>query len=302
MIHEQVLPREPVAKEGKFISACKKGGSFALSNIAVRYEQDPDPLNRLSYHNSAHSLMVGKNAMRILTSISSVNPAVGPREIALGGFIGHSHDCRIVWKQELCSDGEFPVKRRRRVPVRSELLSLGDTVEYMRKTNREEQEEVFTPDDLQVVTAGIWVTVPDFSNMTVVQPHLDRDTPIVARAVALADIGTAGLEGGAIFLQTSLALFQEDNMDLVEEEFDKLPKRKQHWIRDRIFDWLSGQMQFVTGREKRLEEELGGLSPLEQSVVAELFNKFDDTKRTLAEFITEAHNLPFKALASVIGY
>lgn len=295
---------EPLKKTKLLIEACRTGGASALERVTKRFDQSPDPFTRLPYHDWGHSDRVGKNAVRILQSIGNVTPSIGLREYALATFIGNSHDTVQDWDQEIFADEDRTLIKRKRRTQHNEWRSLLEATEYMRATNRHQEDEVFSPTDLEDVVAGITVTIPcfDCDAQTVVQPQLNRDTPLVARAVALADLGTAGMDGGQAFLHTSLALFQEDNLDLVDMNLDRLNRSKQGWIRDRIFEWLENQIAFVDGRELRLDYELDGLTSEERDAVRGIFTRFDDSREVIEEFAKEAIALPFQELATAVGY
>ena len=105
-----------------------------------------------------------------------------------------------------------------------------------------------------LVNQAILATVPgwDAENETVSQPNLTPNAPAVVRAVALADLGIAGMEP-ATFVETGDQLFREENLDIARTlrrtgRSGDLPAGTLEGFKARMLAWSRSQPGFVRGR------------------------------------------------------
>lgn len=132
----------------------------------------------------------------------------------------------------------------------------------------------FSEMDLQIIQEAIAATICDYDSteQAIFQPALyNRDQPIslVARILALADIGALGIEGIAAYNTEGSLLFLEENLDvrsLIENhqiESLALDNPELHEsIRQRLLKRARFQVNFAKSRPNRCSQELAGF-PLE---------------------------------------
>ena len=276
LINEQ---RNEVFKE-----AVRKGVETALNRIMERYEQAEDPENNLAYHNSEHTQSMLQRVEKIMAASGA-----SERDIKLATLAGAFHDTVQNWERRsydtngaITDSPEHAVKVLRiRDTHTNEQESVGEVLAFMREAN-EQNPDTFTELDMATVSEAILATIPQFDSAsgTVVQPVVDKNSYIIARSIALADIGTAGMEEPHVFLAEGNAIFREDNLDIAalnSETLENLSeKRKQH-IMDRAYQWTASQASFARGRQQLLDKELEGLPEYAQQQITKLFNRFDDS-------------------------
>jgi len=149
---------------------------------------------------------------------------------------------------------------RKRFTVDNEKASADVAIEFMNQINQEVGTQVFSKDDKNTIREAIDATIPGFDpeKGTVVQPNMNEQSSLVARAVGLADLGTAGMDGPKAFLPEGDALFREENLDILEAL--KNPKNisgdQKEYYRKRMLGWSKFQPKFANGRKDLLEKEL----------------------------------------------
>ncbi len=158
---------------------------------------------------------------------------------------------------------------------------------------------------MQTVAESIDATVPGFDSETntIIQPNLDEESAIIARALALADLGTAGMDGPENFLVEGDALFREENMDVTDaiRNSKDLSDEDKNQMRRRMLNWTVFQSSFTQGRQVLLGKELEGLPPKAQEGVGALFDKFDQTMTACKERMEGRKDMSFEELALDMG-
>ena len=176
----------------------------------------------------------------------------------------------------------------------------------MKNANEKEGTQIFTSDDQKTLQEAIITTQPgwDAEKGTVSQPNLNDQSSLVARAVALADIGTAGMDGAKKFLSEGDPLFREENLDILDglQKGEKLTQEQKEYFRSRIFAWTKSELAFAIGRRALLDEELSPMPRKAQDAVRLLFSKFDDSIFALGELIDKRKGMSFGQIAQSIGY
>lgn len=273
------------------------------------FEKPKNKYDRLPFHNRAHSEAVTRRTKKILETIQgSVPDSVSDRNIKLAQLIAANHDTVQNW-QENTANGQ---RKRQRFVEQNEQASFEKLMKKLELANRKSGQMFFTPEDLRLAQEAIMATVPGFDMKvgTVVQPKLSSESSVIARAVALADLGTAGMEGPEVFLAEGDALFREENLDILNavENPDTLPDQVKKTYTDRMLAWTKFQPQFAAGRKLKLDEELQGLPSDAQLSVKQLFNRFDDSvNAALAlaqsrEQRIKSGELDFETLAKEMGF
>jgi len=257
----------------------------------------------LDYHNAWHTKNVIRRTKTILKAIASTDQ----KTARLGELTAAWHDVVQNFNTEEETIGLFTKKMRKRSVVENEETSAEEACDYLDALSKENGNAIlFSDTDREVVRRGIHVTIPDFhpEQGTVIQPNLTHESDLVARAVALADIGAAGMDGPDIFGQEGDALFREENIDISDalrnQEYMS-PSRKE-FFRGRMIEWSEGQEQFAAGRKALFDAELQGLSKEEQEAVRPLFSKFDESIQGMREKTERRKEMPFDELVRDFGY
>lgn len=242
----------------------------ATSRIAERYENGPE-LDRLPYHNREHTDGVLRRARSIAQAIGLNKHDQWLVEIAAA-----FHDVVQEWE---AADRDGIMVRVRKVGS-NESKSAEEAVAWM----REQKSKYFKEEDYEIVREAIMATVPtyDAERRTVTQDALKSATHPVVRAVALADIGSAGMEPD-IFSAEGNSLFLEDHIGLVTaisaaKTVADIPEGDQQKYLERYRKWIASQVAFLEGRKALLDSELGDLSEGAQEHVRALFSHFDESR------------------------
>jgi hypothetical protein len=173
------------------------GIAYALDLLRSRYEGNSDPDEDMPFHCAEHTAGVIHRTAALLRAMGAVE-----REYQMGLLAAAFHDTVQRWAPATTPDGKV---LRRRFSGPNEIDSAAEAVAWMRQADG-----AFGEPDYELVTRAILATIPgwDAENGTVFQPHLTADAPAAVRAVALADLGIAGLDAGA-FVMTGDQLFRE---------------------------------------------------------------------------------------------
>lgn len=256
-------------------------GGQALVLIKSRYE-DGHLSQRLRYHITSHTISMRKRFIAIARAIG-----LGERAIAVGYIAVSFHDSVQGW---------HAVEKDNGVIIRhfhsgvNEMMSL---VEMVDAVSAPTSPIVFTPEEYGVAGSGILATIPAWSTMlgTVIQPFLTPCSHPVARAVALADLGAAGMDPEC-FVRDWKTLFAEEQLDIMAalanaKRASDIDGSTQDSYRARYTSWIGSQAGFAKGRRALLNHELEGLADTDaREHVHALFNHFDESIE-LAEAATK---------------
>jgi len=267
------------------------GEEEALSTIAERYENGSE-VDRLAYHNTLHTKSVIRRTTQILETLALKHPRVVTQDdVTIGGFAAGYHDVKQDWvPEEKLANGVILIKRKR-ATGRNEEESAEEASQMMREMNDRQQQEIFNQEDEQVVTEAILATIPSFDPAlhTVTQPLVTPDSSIVTKAVTLADIGSAGMEGGDSSLQDCISLFQEENINFAATaRREDLTESQKDTLRNMLLGSLQAQEQFITGRKILFPAELAYFPTELQGTVASLFTHFDEAEETIKRVVEYA--------------
>ena len=160
---------------------------------------------------------------------------------------------------------------------------------------------VLTEVDRATIRAAIGATICsyDVKEQAIYQPALDRpDLSIVARILALADLGALGIDDIAMYNREGSLLFLEENLDVIPllktgaiEQLETTDPSLAENIRQRLLKRCRFQVNFAKSRLIRFEHEIAGFS--EGAIDQLRKNVFQylnaDTVRAV-EAITPIHN------------
>jgi hypothetical protein len=159
---------------------------------------------------------------------------------------------------------------------------------------------LFTDTDKQIITEAIEATIClyDPSDRSLYQPDLynpEKQLSLPAKILALADLGTLGIEGVEPYLEEGSLIFLEENPDviplIISSETVSLHQSEsiKVWeqLRQRLLKRAKFQIDFARGREARLERELQGLPPPAIAILKEqIFHHLNKTTIQYIELLT----------------
>jgi len=278
-----------------FEQVMQMGKEDALARIRDRFENAKNPLDNLEYHVTSHTEAIIRRTRKILEAVREASPqALNERSLLVGEYVAANHD--TVQNYEVVQkDGG--IKIRKRFVEKNEFMSLEESLAFIHKIDP----NLLTPEEEDILRDAIPSTIPDYSpeHGTVIQPRLTETSGLIARAVALADLGTAGMDGPEAYLPEGNAIFREDNMDIPESLHNP---EKRDFLTKRMLAWSEIQISFATGRKALLDTELQGLSPEVQNAVRALFNKFDESIAAAEAQLERRRAMNFEELARDFGY
>ena len=235
---------------------------------------------QLYYHNREHLENVRRRSTLILQAIAPAwetrlqqeEPSIDLYRIELLLDLSiAAHDMIQVF----ISQSDFHATRRREPGV-SERASFERLVEYINALNQQLQKHDsdssarLTDWDIAIIQEAIRATICTYAptEQAIYQADLyDVQHPlsIVARILALADIGALGIDGIEVYNQEGSLLFLEENLDVIPllldgtidhlESYD--PALYQN-IQQRLLKRCRFQVNFAKSRAARLESELVG--------------------------------------------
>jgi hypothetical protein len=270
------------------------GVEYALSLIRSRYEGNANPDNDLPYHSAEHTAGVIRRTGALLRAMGAAG-----QECRLGLLAAAFHDTVQCWEANPTSEGQV---MRRRLTVQNEAHSAAEAVDWMRRAG------CFDEQDSALVTQAILATIPGWAaeHNTVSQPRLSAAAPPAVRAVALADLGSAGMDGAA-FVAGGDQLFREENLDIgralrhCATRCD-LGRAVLEGYKARALVWARFQATFARGRRARLPTELGDLRGAARAAVQALFCRFEEAIAAAEEAVRVREALPAWEVLRATGY
>lgn len=307
--HERAFRDLRGARDPLFEGTVNEGIARAHDLIHKRFEDTDDetteaakgPYDNLEFHNTKHTEDVERRIRAILQAMQA-----SERHVLLGALLGAYHDTVQEYVADTKSDGS--VMRKRHIGV-NETKSAEELATFMRA-----RPTAFTEEEIAIVDPGMQNTVPGFDPelKAVVQPnflksinndfeweHPNDSLELVKRALALADLGTAGMDGPDKFLPEGNAVFREENLD-VPELLNKPEARK--FLTDRMLAWSKGQITFAETRKALLDRELKGLPEKMADEVRKLFSKFGDSIKAATDQLATRKQMTFEELVASFGY
>lgn len=276
-------------------STVASGVAYALGLIRSRFEGNSNPDDDMPFHNVEHTEGVIRRAQLLLKAMNA-----SQEEFDAGVLGAAFHDVVQRWEVNNTPDGKI---LRKRFVVQNETDSAAEGVAWMKTAGG------FSEAQFDLVTRAIMGTVPawDPENKTVSQPRVPADAPPPVRAVALADLGIPGMDGGPAFIETGDDLFREENLDVgraVRASSSRLeiPVDVREGYKTRIVNWCKGQASYARGRRARLAAELGELSGPARAAVEALFCKFDEAIEAAEEAVRVREDMSAWEVLRVTGY
>lgn len=244
---------------------------------------------QLYYHTAVHSFQVQERAKIIFAVINSdgsnLDPQTVQRQSLLLDLAAIAHDMVQVFIEPV-----HPHTSRRRETGVSERATVEELISYITQINERiehhngDKQAQFTPEDIFIIEEAILATICAYSPFegAIYQPALDNAPSLLARIIALADIGTLGIKGIADYNQEGSLLFLEENPDIIpliaqsalttsEQDNPTLYEN----IRQRLLRRARFQVNFAKSRLKRCLKELVGfpydlISQIQQDIFPHL--------------------------------
>ena len=268
-----------------FADALDQTIAFVSKTFSREIEQQ-----RLYYHGWGHVHGVARRARLIFDTVVSCDDissdnnieqssasAVSPdleRQRDLLQLCAIAHDMLQIFSPQLS-----PHTSRQRQSGRSEKATVDALVDFIEQLNQSVVSSAstasvsnvrFSTADIAIIREAIEATVCQYdpTDGSIYQPllypqHQDKASiSLVARCLALADIGTLGIEGIDAYTHEASLLLLEENLDIVdflgsESSFDNMFKEN---LRFRLLQRAQFEVSFAKGRLARLDAELQGLS------------------------------------------
>ncbi len=294
-------PQAPIPFQERLV----QGGIQGAQNlIRERFElAPPEKEDNLDFHNIQHTEDVIRRTESVLRAIQRVTVhVVSEKDIALGRLAAAFHDVVQEWKEQEVQGKTL----RQRFIGKNEEASASEAIAFLDQEMGGSESQNFSEEDFEIVAEAIRGTVPGFSmeKKTVIQPNITEQSSLVARALALADIGTAGMDGAENFLREGDALFREENLDIMRSlrNQEELSNEVKEGYRNRMIAWSKFQPIFAKGRQELLDEELRGLPLGADVAIKKLFNTFDESISASARRGEEREKMSFDELALDMGF
>jgi hypothetical protein len=249
--------------------------SVARVNKFVLAEFEREIIEKqLYYHTKDHLMAVQQRAQLIFQVIRpylSADVEIIKRMELLLDVCAIAHDLVQIFIPHQ------PHTSRRRETGVSENATIEILLNYIRVLNQQisvsypKSAALFTDTDLEIIQEAIAATICDYdtTEQAIYQPSLyNQNQPIspVACIIALADIGSLGIEGIASYNQEGSLLFLEENPDIIpiirNQNVRTLatdnPELYEN-IRQRLLRRAKFQVNFAKSRLNRLSRELASL-------------------------------------------
>jgi hypothetical protein len=229
---------------------------------------------QLCYHTREHVVGVQRRSSQIFQAIRPhFAPDVDTTRLALLlDLCAIAHDVIQIFAPQT----ELHTARRRTAGVSEAatietLLAFVQVLKQLELASSAEGAAQFTDSDLQIIKEAIAATICDYDpvEQSIFQPALYRPAqPIscVARILALADIGTLGMEGIAAYNAEGRLLLLEENPDvrslLKTQSIAQLAVESPDLcenIRQRLLNRARFQVNLAKSRLQRCPQELVGL-------------------------------------------
>lgn len=245
---------------------------------------------RLYYHTVDHALAVKRRAKTIFKALDS-NSLQNQEQVDLNRLENLLDICAIshdMVQEFMPSRSETARKRCFGV---SEAATIEKLIGYLQHLNRKllarnlNSDLMFTDLDLQIIQESISATVChyDLAKNSIYQPYLyetNQPLSIAAKIIALADLGSLGMDGIDAYLQESILIFVEDNPDLAHlilgneslttKQLNLTINRSQFRQEDlqfKLVGVIDSIVNFAKERYRRFDREISSFSPRDREIL-----------------------------------
>jgi hypothetical protein len=255
-----------------FEEAVRRVRQFALQEFEKEITQ-----KQLYYHTCEHVNTVQRRADQIFQVVRPYWEAL------LESGTGSDYLTRMKLLLDLCAIAHDVVQEfvpqtqshtsRRRDSGVSERATIYKLIKYIEALNKQVQRQdpdslaLFQDSELRIIKEAIEATIClyDPADQAIYQPDLydpKKNVSPVARMIALADIGSLGMEGIESYNQEGSLLFLEENPDVIpilaDGEIQQLDPELYENFRQRLLRRVRFQVHFAKSRLVRYKHELEG--------------------------------------------
>jgi hypothetical protein len=236
---------------------------------------------QLYYHTVEHAFAVKRRAKTIFKSIDTHSLA-HREEIDIYRLEGSIDICAIAHDMIQEFKPSLPgISRKRHFGI-GETATIDKLIEYLESLNRQfladnlDRDVMFTDEDLQIIRESIAATACsyDLNNNSIYQPYLyqtQSSSSLVPKIIALADLGTLGMDGIKAYLQDSILLFAEDNPDLAHFILNRQPltasRLSKHDWQLKLAEMTDSIVKFARERYWRFEIEISSFSQRDRTIL-----------------------------------
>ncbi|MEL6439449.1 MAG: hypothetical protein AAFQ80_09380 [Cyanobacteria bacterium J06621_8] len=278
----------------------QKPSSFAkiveLVENYVRGEIEQEIKDKqLCYHNLDHALAVKRRANIIFNAIKPIlSTEYRVEELqrleSLINLCALAHDM-----VQLFDDSPHPHQPRKHLMGVSETATANKLLRYIRNLNQKllsynlDAALLFSDRDQQIIQDAIRATIchqdPQagkasytFSTNSIYQPYLYEVRPKISIAgsiIALADLGTLGIDGINKYIADGIQIFQENNLDYefllsnyyLRDQLSAADITVANNLKARLLAMTRLMVSFAQERHARLELEISGFSSPAQAIL-----------------------------------
>lgn len=270
-----------------FAEIYQKIENFATIEIKKETRQ-----KKLYYHTLAHAYAVKRRANIIFQAIKPI--LLNKIEIQKLDRIKYLIDI-CAMNHDIVQEFSFPIEnnRSRERPLGvSETASIDKLIKYIKKLDRdllqanERQSVFFSEADINTIKEAITATICHYDSLNdfIYQPYLcqsKKELSVTAIIIALADLGTLGMEGIEPYLQEGILLFLEENPD-VAEFFSEQKKNKYNQklilaeleksaiypnLKEKLLKSTRAMVKFARGRKANFEREISSFDEEAQKIL-----------------------------------
>lgn len=230
---------------------------------------------QLYYHNREHINHVRRRSTIIFEAIipyCQVSSDDAERMRLLLDLCAIAHDAVQVFIPQF-----KPNTSRKREAGVSEALTIKKLVNYIKDLNRQlaaggvDRSVQFSSPDLAIIQEAIEVTICAYDpvDQAIYQPALYNrsDLSLVSKILALADIGSLGIDGIDAYNREGGLLFLEENSDIISivsiqtiEELEIDRPEFYESLRQRLLNRANFQVNFAKSRFNRFDREIASFS------------------------------------------
>lgn len=290
MSTQETPPQEDIELDHEALAtSVERGIEQARTEISETYGPNGSLESYLPYHGVSHTDGAIERANLIVSTIRDVSgdSVITERQAKQVPLWVAFHDVKQGFDLDAGEDRGFRTIKRVRHTVQNETDSANKLTQFMTTENTNSVDSViYTDEDMQIGQDAILSTIPDWSTEfgTVTQPkrvELEAEgMPLAAAIVALADLGTAGIDGGEAFLRDGNQLFLEENVEIAHllNDPQTMSEEQMAWIKERLVDYAARQKAFIEGRMQLLDSDLGAFPYyVAQALKERIFTKFGDS-------------------------
>jgi sorbitol-specific phosphotransferase system component IIA len=286
-----------------FLGIRERAAEKALGLIRDRFEGGTVP-NHMHYHNRVHTQGVIDKSLQIGAALG-----LDERQMMITGIAAAFHDTVQEWTSVTKDNGAV---NRVRFAGANEIASAKEAMDCVAELGAP-----LNPEEKGLIGAAILATIPGWGvpYSTVIQPFLKPDSHKIVRAVALADLGSSGMDPD-MFLTDGPTLFAEENLDVTgalekASSPDEIDEATQESYRARYIGWLKIQPGFARGRQRYFADvESASLEGEDKDRLQALFSRYDESiaaaeaavaRAEAADFVTLMRQLDPKAFGGSAG-